>query len=71
MIKYLLSLCKKYPYSELFWSVFSRIWTEYGEIRSPNHSVRMRENTDQNKSEHRPFHAAYHYMKSFFPKIAF
>ena len=21
---------KKCPYSELFWSVFSRIWTEYG-----------------------------------------
>ena len=26
------SLSKKCPYSELFWSVFSRIWTEYGEI---------------------------------------
>ena len=25
---------KKCPYSELFWSVFSRIRTEYGEIRS-------------------------------------
>ena len=23
---------KKRPYSELFWSAFSRIWTEYGEI---------------------------------------
>ena len=23
---------KKCPYSELFWSIFSRIWTEYGEI---------------------------------------
>ena len=22
----------KYPYSEFFWSVISRIWTEYGEI---------------------------------------
>ena len=33
-----------------FWSVFSRIWTEYGEILliSP-YSVRMRENTDQKK----------------------
>ena len=27
-------LCKKCPYSELFWSKFSRIRTEYGEIRS-------------------------------------
>ena len=33
-----------------FWSVFSRIRTEYGEIRiiSP-YSIRMRENTDQKK----------------------
>ena len=32
------------PYSEFFWSVFSRIWTEYGEI-----------NTDQKNSEHGHF----------------
>ena len=33
-----------------FWSVFSRIRTEYGEIRSISpHSIRMRENTDQKK----------------------
>ena len=31
-----------------FWSVFSRIWTEYGEIQSISpYSVRMPENTDQ------------------------
>ena len=24
------ALRKKCPYSELFWSLFSRIWTEYG-----------------------------------------
>ena len=29
-----ISLRKKCQYSEFFWSVFSRIWTEYGEIRS-------------------------------------
>ena len=29
-----LSLRKKCPYSELFWSLFFRIRTEYGEIRS-------------------------------------
>ena len=47
-----LSLRKKCPYSELFWSVFSRIRTEYGEIlRISPYSVRMRENTDQNNSE--------------------
>ena len=50
------SLRKKCPYSEFFWSVFSRIWTEYGEIRSISpYSVRMRENTDQNNSEYGHF----------------
>ena len=41
------ALRKMCPYSELFWSVSSRIRTEYGEILhiSP-YSVRMRENTD-------------------------
>ena len=33
-----------------FWSIFSRILTEYGEIfRISLYSVRMRENTDQKK----------------------
>ena len=49
--KRLLPLCKKCPYSELFWSAFSYIRTEYGEIRSIfPYSVRVRKNTDQNKS---------------------
>ena len=48
-----LTLRKRRPYSELFWSVFSRIRTEYGEIRSISpYSVRMRENVDQNNSEY-------------------
>ena len=35
---------------------FSRIWTEYGEIRSISpYSVRMRENADQNNSEYSHF----------------
>ena len=45
-------MLKKCPYLNFFWSVFFRIWTEYGEI--PNispYSVRMRENTDQKNSE--------------------
>ena len=33
-----------------FWSVFSRIWIEYGDLlHKPPYSVRMRENTDQKK----------------------
>ena len=45
--------CEKCPYSELFWSVFSHIRTEYGEIlRISPYSVRMRQNMDQNNSEY-------------------
>ena len=48
------SLRKKCPDSELFWSVFSRIRTEYGKIRSTSpYSVRMRENADQSNSEYK------------------
>ena len=43
------TLRKNCPYSELFWSIFSRIRTEYGEIlRTSPYSVPIRENTDQN-----------------------
>ena len=48
-----IALREKCPYSELFWSVISRIRTEFGEIRSISpYSVRMWENTDQNNSEY-------------------
>ena len=46
------SLRKKCSYSELFWSVFSNIRTEYGEVRSISpYSIRMRKNAYQNTSE--------------------
>ena len=46
------TLRKKCPYSELFWSVFSRIQIEYREIlRISLYSLQMRENTDRNNSE--------------------
>ena len=38
------SLREKCPYLELFWSVFSRIWTEYGDteiLRISPYLVRM------------------------------
>ena len=42
------SLREKCPYSEFFWSVISRIWTKYREIRSISpYSAQMRKNTDQ------------------------
>ena len=48
-----LALRKKCPYSELFWSVISRIRTEYKEIlRISPCSVRIRENTDQINPEY-------------------
>ena len=44
---------EKCQYLGLFWSTFSRIRTEYREIRSiSQYSVRMRENADQNSSEY-------------------
>ena len=49
---------KNCPYSELFWSAFSRIWIQYGQIRSISpYSVQMRENTDQNSSKYGTSHA--------------
>ena len=55
------TLREKCPYSEFFWSLFSSIWTEYGDtgphfpafglnmeiLRISPYLVRMRENTDQ------------------------
>ena len=45
----------KCPNSEFFWSVFSRIRTEYGEIRISPYSVRLRENADLSNSEYGHF----------------
>ena len=41
---------EKCPNTEFFWSVFSRIWTEYGDLllKSP-YSAQMWENTYQKK----------------------
>ena len=50
------TLREKFQYSESFWSTFSRIQTEYGEIpRISLYSVRMWENADQNNSKYRNF----------------
>ena len=39
-----------------FWSVFSRIWTEHGDLWSKSlYSVRIRENTDQKNSKYGHF----------------
>ena len=47
---------EKCPYSELFWSLFSHIRTEYEEmLRISPYSVRMQEYTDQNNSEYGHF----------------
>ena len=42
------ALREKWPNMEFFWSVFSCIWTEYGNLRRKSlYSVQIRENTDQ------------------------
>ena len=52
-IAFLITLREKCPYSELFCFVFSRIRTEYGEMRSISlYSVRIRENTEQKNSKY-------------------
>ena len=54
-----MSLRKNCPYSELFWSVFPRIWAEFStphfSLRISQYSVRMWENVDQNYSEYGHF----------------
>ena len=50
------TLREKFPYLELFWSVFFRIWTEYGEvIRIFPYSIQMRENKGRHNSEYGHF----------------
>ena len=66
-----LTLRERCPYSEFFWSVFSLIRTEYGEILciSP-FSVRMPENTDQKNSKYGPFlHSVNNLNPSFMKEI--
>ena len=47
------TLRKKCPYSEFFWSAFSRIWTEYEKVfRISPDSVQLREKVDQKNSEY-------------------
>ena len=62
-----IALRKKCPYSELFWSAFSGIRIEYGEIlRVSPYSVRMQENADQNNSEYGHFSLSVEGEKSFY-----
>ena len=58
-------LRKKCPYSKLFWSAFSRIWTECREIlRISPYSVRMQENAGQTNSEYGHFLCSAFYKNS-------
>ena len=61
------SLHKKCPYLGLFWSVFSRIWSEYREIWSISpHSVQMREMWTRITPNTDTFHKVYVYIKYMF-----
>ena len=56
---------EKCPYLELFWSLFSCIRIEYGEIlRISPYSVQMRENTDQKNSEYGHFWYSVYFLES-------
>ena len=57
-IRQCISLRKKCPYSEFFWSIFSRIRTKYGEKRGKCWKIRTRKtpNTDT-------FHAVFDWKK--------
>ena len=49
-------LRETFPCWEFFWSVFSRIRTEYGDLRRKSpYSVWMQKNMDQKNSEYRHF----------------
>ena len=57
----------KYPYSEFFWSVFSRIRTEYGEILCISlYSAQMRENMDLKTFEYGNLSHSAHVLITFF-----
>ena len=42
----LIPLREKCPYSDFFWSIFSRIWTNYGDILDQETRTRKTPNTD-------------------------
>ena len=47
---------KKFMCSEFFWSLYSRIWTDYSDLlRIFPYSLRVRENAEQKSSEHEYF----------------
>ena len=51
-----LTLHKKFPYLKFFMSVFSCIWTKYGDLLCKfSYSVQMTENTDQKNPKYGHF----------------
>ena len=66
------ALHEKCPYSEFFWSVFSRIRTEYREIlRISPYSVRMWENKEQKTLNTDILHAVLLFSRYCFVKIRY
>ena len=66
----LVSLRKKCPYSNFFWSIFSRIRTECGDLRRKSpYSVRMQENMDQKTPNTDTFRAVYVVINLFNPNV--
>ena len=64
------TLREKCPYSELFWSVFCSIRTQYGDFPCQfPYSVQMREYKDQNNSEYGHFLHSLSNLVVLFPKL--
>ena len=60
-----LVLHEKCPYLEFFWSAFSLIWIECGEVRSIfPYSVRIQENKDQKNSKYGHFSRSVEFCNS-------
>ena len=58
------TLRKNCPDTEFFWSIFSRIWTGYGDLRTKSpYSAQIREHTDQKTPYLDTFHAVKMYVK--------
>ena len=49
VISKICTLREVYPYLEFLWSVFSRIWTEYGELRIQSECGKTRTRNTTNK----------------------
>ena len=69
---HIITALRKRPYLEFSLSLFSRIWTEYEEIRSISpYSAGMRENMDQKISEYGQFSCSVYWLFKIAPEVCY